>query len=406
MTSSPLPVFLTSYFSRLNGLDLSYGVMRNYEGLPDEKVGNDIDVMIEPRDLTRHMSVLYESAREEGWQLTQVIVRPYISVLKLVRFGEAASGWPAVLHLDFFPAGSWYGCKFLDAEAALQRRRPFGELPVFVLDPVDEVFHILCHHMVWTGYLAKDKYRRLIREVLASHPSELTRRLRKVFGAKWTQRLIAIALSGGRLRRPEHRALRMAALLRRGLWTLYPDGPIWARSAWAEVRQCMWPPGLIVGVGCGDESASGRAIETALPWLRQLGSRNHGFADIELGRFLRSGNEHADTVIRRHYRHAVASRKRLLNSLRAGRSRGWVVLYPLSDSNRFLLRHTDLLVVDAATRMVLEGSHRSERCVRADLVTAERPPGRQICYAVAQQLQQQASLVVAWRALSGDRRLR
>ena len=54
-----LETFLTSFFSQLNIQKIQHCILRNYEGLPFENPGNDIDILMARQDAFKALSVLY-----------------------------------------------------------------------------------------------------------------------------------------------------------------------------------------------------------------------------------------------------------------------------------------------------------------------------------------------------------
>ena len=89
-------VFLTEYFGRLNGCGLRYAVMRNYDGLPAANLGEDVDVLIDPAEVPRHLLLIEKLASELGWKIILRLRRPYVYVVRLVRRVQDSNPWPSL----------------------------------------------------------------------------------------------------------------------------------------------------------------------------------------------------------------------------------------------------------------------------------------------------------------------
>lgn len=70
-----LETFLTSFFTRLNRSKIRHCILRNYEGLPFENPGNDIDILIMPKDADKTLSILNKM---DEVVITGITKRPYV----------------------------------------------------------------------------------------------------------------------------------------------------------------------------------------------------------------------------------------------------------------------------------------------------------------------------------------
>jgi hypothetical protein len=335
---------LPAVFGALSASGIEYAVLRNYEGLPYAKPGNDIDLIIHPGARSAALDVLGRAADACGWSTIQRLDRPYAAIIKFADGRGTPGRPPDVLHLDLFTVGSWYGATFLDARSALARRRAHGPAAIPVVDPVDEGVHLLAHHFLWTGFLRKESYRALVGRLLSTHERQLTERLRALFGATWTGRLLRATTHAERLGRRAHLALRVRFLAGRGLGTLSPDGPLWWGMLRGELRQAMSPPGALVGLRAGEHGLAAADLDIFASWVRRVGQFNHVFVDEQMKRVVESGEPVIDERVRRAHAGAWGHPARLRRRLRRVVRRGSIVIYPLTGQTGWLMRDTDIVL--------------------------------------------------------------
>lgn len=349
-TDRSLSRLLTSYFDALNRSGLLYAVMRNYEGLPTTKTGNDIDILISPRDAKAHVRLLREVAAAQDWFIIQVLWRPYICVVKLAHHPCDSSDWPEILHIDFFRMGSWYGTPFMSVHEVLSRRVSFGEANIFVLNEIDEIFNLLAHHMLYTGRIEKEVYKSKIRKILKSNEKELTARLYSVIGKTQTNIILDASFSDTYLAKSAQWKLRAALIRRRALKNIYLDSLFWIQTFLFEAYYIFKPLGLLVAVSSKSERDSTKLIRDVLPWLQRINRLNHGFARADLRDIILP--EHQSSARKLCALYEADEKNQIRNHSKnwfrhrilMGRRRGWIICFPLEESSRFLLANSDLLI--------------------------------------------------------------
>ena len=105
--------FIRSVFDFLNDDEYSYGILRNYQQLP-EISGDDIDIYLDVDDLHDFVSLNLEPyINSLDWKLKyKYVSHKFISVFCYSKQGDELE----TLQLDFFNAFDWRGISFLDID--------------------------------------------------------------------------------------------------------------------------------------------------------------------------------------------------------------------------------------------------------------------------------------------------
>src|SRR5690606_35545782 len=90
-------------------------VLRNYEGLP-HRIGNDIDVLVSPKQLQQAEAILIRVAEEIGYQLHN---RAEFSPVSLFFFHPESC---EQVQFDLFYKLVWRGLHFISTSEVLERR--------------------------------------------------------------------------------------------------------------------------------------------------------------------------------------------------------------------------------------------------------------------------------------------
>lgn len=335
-------------FEALARQSLPYAVLRNYEGLPQEKSGNDIDLIVQPQEIDRHLRVAIRTVQESGWKTVQIVVRPYVASVKFAATQTYGGAWPEVLHFDYFTVGSWYGAVFMEADPVLRRRRSYGPRGISVVHPVDELLHIIVHHMLWSGVVRKSKYRAALAALALDDHNELERNLTRLFGSRWCKRLLEAVVDGRTLTRQEQWTVRLQLICRRRSRLVSRDMRLWTGMLAAEIRQGLYPPGAVVWLRYANGAQRDRRLREIVAWLRRLGQFNHGLLWHPPPELI-CDDEVVLRRLRRHYRGSHGPSSRALRvALDRGRRRGWIVCCVASESAYMLARSADIVLTDSA----------------------------------------------------------
>ncbi len=246
--SSPLAEFLEGAFQDWEAHEVRYLVLRNYDGLPT-RVGNDVDILVEPALLGRAEALLIASARRAGYRLHN-----------RGEFGPTClyfSRGREQVQIDLFGALRWRGLRLVDADRVLAGRRRCKTF--FVPDASDEATLNLLTGLLYSGKI-KTRYREGILAQLATRQA-VPDPLRDAFGARAADALRALIV------REQWDAIEASApVFRRRLITRrLAFEPIQALSGLASDVRRLWkrfgsPPGLAVILigpdGCGKSTVA------------------------------------------------------------------------------------------------------------------------------------------------------
>jgi len=162
-TSDALKSFLLELFKRLEIEQVVYCILRNYEILP-EFIGNDIDILVHPKDKNRFENCLTTAAEMTGWMLLK---NPR-------RFGYRAYWFKSnvereFIHFDVWSLIHWKGLRWLDEKAVLRKRRPYKQY--YIPDSIHKNCILLIKDLIQIGII-KDKYKKTIQSALLKQPVE------------------------------------------------------------------------------------------------------------------------------------------------------------------------------------------------------------------------------------------
>lgn len=177
---------LLDFFSRLDNASVAYCVLRNHQGLPD-RMGNDIDLLVLPRDARALESCLLTAGEEAGWQ-----------ILKIPRRYGYRSYWfrspdGHFMHFDAWSRLFWKGLRWADEELILHRRVRCKQF--YVLNPADEAASLLLKDLLPKAVI-KEKYRNQIVDVAKQRPEEFCRFLECAVGKSLAVKLLDYVVAG------------------------------------------------------------------------------------------------------------------------------------------------------------------------------------------------------------------
>ena len=220
LDSLSLDEFLRQMKNALAAEGLPFCVLRNYSGFPSVNAGNDIDLLLEPRDLPRAIRALRSIS---DIQLVAFARRPYVA--NLFFRGVAAHQDSECIEVDFDLSLSWKGLPFLAVDEVLSEARPrvAGDIEFLIPSLQHEAIISLFLSLLVSGFV-KEKYLPGAQAVFGSDPQEVLLTLAPRFGVDASRRLINAVVSGDRDRiraciRPLRRALFSRSIFRRPIRT-------------------------------------------------------------------------------------------------------------------------------------------------------------------------------------------
>ncbi len=320
--------FLDALFRSIEDAGLPYAIMRNFEGLPQVKPGNDIDVMVMPADRLRHRQLLCMAARMSGWTLVYAVSRVHLDVFKVASLRPATGQWPTIVHLDYFPGDAWHYAPIMAAEEALARRVAYGS--IHALSPIDSVLTAILHHLLWSGAVGKAAYLERASELSRTDFDEMEARLTSIAGPRLASRMMDAIRKGDSVSLVAmHRRLRVVLGLKSVLRS--PGGTTGRclELLLQELRQVLHPPGAFIGMWLGERGRTSGLVEEILSWACQLDRYNHCFPDRHLDNIITSPHPFYERAVRDAYclGDGALEVSRALSTIRRFRRRGKLVLW-------------------------------------------------------------------------------
>jgi ABC-type dipeptide/oligopeptide/nickel transport system ATPase subunit len=213
----PFSEFLVALIEALDREGLRPCVLRNYEEFPGNNVGNDIDFLLPPPELTNALRAVrsIQGIRIVGF----TDERSYVANVFLEGISCAANG--RALQVDFDLSLTWKGLPYLPMDAVLHSAIPrvAGNATFSVPSPIHEAITSLFTSLVIGGQL-KEKYFPKVQSAFAGDRSSAIAALLPQFGVKAATRLVDSVIGGDRRKVldcvwPLRASLALHSLLRR-----------------------------------------------------------------------------------------------------------------------------------------------------------------------------------------------
>jgi hypothetical protein len=213
--------FLRSLVQALVKQGVSPCILRNYEGFPDNNVGNDVDFMIHPAELPLAIRAIRSI---EGVRIVGYNEQFHVAMV----FIEGISPTPGVraFQVDFIRSFTWKGLPYLSTDAVLTTALTHhqGNLTFLTPSAIHEAIISLLTSLVVSGFV-KEKYFPKVQQTFANNRDQVISVLIPAFGSKQTTRLVDSAIAGDRQRMlacisPLRLALSMRRLSRRPIRSL------------------------------------------------------------------------------------------------------------------------------------------------------------------------------------------
>jgi len=180
-----LEEFLFTFIAALRSRNISYCVLRNYEGLPYNNLGNDIDFLIEEESLDEILQLLFSIP---DIQMTGYVKRAYVASIFLhgICWGDGLSA----LQVDFFFRLEWKGQSFVSVKKVLTSSGEMPEMPLLLIpNAACEAFVSLHHSFLFGGFI-KEKYRAKISETCRNAKKAMLELHCNAFGQEIGEKLV------------------------------------------------------------------------------------------------------------------------------------------------------------------------------------------------------------------------
>ncbi|MCP4713527.1 MAG: hypothetical protein GY868_00300 [Deltaproteobacteria bacterium] len=264
---------LIAFFADLERAGVEYCILRDYEGLPD-RVGNDIDFLVQPEDVPSFRDCLMRAAVSNGWELLKNPQRYRFRSYWL--FSESAG---KILHIDVWDRHQWRGLTWVDNAAFFSSRHKYNNM-FYVADRETEIGSFLIKDLVQNGAV-REKYYTLIHAGVRDHAAAVQRFLERSVGSRLAARLISNA------RQADWAALNSSAgdIRRAVLWQnvkRHPLGTVVNLAAflWGHVGALLNQKNgmiiVLVGPDGSGKSTVSRGLQTSLAELFPACRYYHG----------------------------------------------------------------------------------------------------------------------------------
>ncbi|MBU0943577.1 MAG: hypothetical protein KJ804_10970 [Proteobacteria bacterium] len=194
--------FLTSLLGQFQELDIRYCILRNYQELPHDNGGRDIDILIPAAD--NGMAIRAIGAIS-GVTLTGLTRRANMTAVYVhgVLWGKDHEA----IEIDLITARTWKGFEYLSAERILDNSiAPFSNRPLIRTPaPYHEAIISFLGTYLITGDI-KDKYRNFIFDVFSHSRQETTQELQFSLGPALAEKLIRTVLADNKEQTKQLRA--------------------------------------------------------------------------------------------------------------------------------------------------------------------------------------------------------
>jgi len=183
---STLTDLLLLLFSSLHESGIQYCVLRNYDKLPDENIGSDIDVLIHENFIPEALNLLakIDSVRITGLNRRAYVTTVFMDGIKNVKGQDS-------LQIDFVAGLLWKGFDYLKASEVLDNALSHHTHPLIKKPtPHHEALISLFSSYLLGGWI-KDRYQNFVQEMFIQHEMQVLKDLAPWAGEEIASRLVA-----------------------------------------------------------------------------------------------------------------------------------------------------------------------------------------------------------------------
>jgi hypothetical protein len=218
----PFGEFLWLLVQALVKQGVSPCILRNYEGFPDNNVGNDVDFMIHPAELPLAIRAIRSI---EGVRIVGYNEQFHVAMV----FIEGISPTPGIraFQIDFIRSFTWKGLPYLTTDSVLTAAitHQKGNLTFLTPSAIHEAIISLLTSLLVSGFV-KEKYFPKVQQTFASNRDEVISVLIPAFGLEHARSLVDLVIARDRQRimaciNPLRMALSMRSLSRRPIRSLF-----------------------------------------------------------------------------------------------------------------------------------------------------------------------------------------
>jgi len=251
--------FLVELFRRLDEAEVKYCVLRNYEGLPYDLRGSDVDVLVDESHAQGLQKLIVSTAKDFNGRCVSKI--PAHRVMDLMFCGYYEKKWWGV-RFDIMAYAGTNGCDLLDAEHVLNRTQVYNGIRV--AQSSDAALLGFLKEIVGSGQI-DNRYRREAMIAYTNEHALFARMLRRTCGKSLFDGDILPLLRG--VDRRSRTGVRFRRAWKAGYFKRYP---MKALKALFSDYLCRWwrirnRSGIAIAVMGTDGSGKSALIEEIRP---------------------------------------------------------------------------------------------------------------------------------------------
>ncbi len=190
---SELKKYLDWIFDYFEKENIAFVVLRNYEYLPEENIGGDIDILVDKSSIRRVENILLEFKHRYSLRLLPIIRRSYVYNYRFYKYEVDTQDLFSLL-IDIHTNEEAYSFIYLSGKEILQRRRRYKSF--YISDPVDEAI-ISWFSSYLSGGFIKTKYISKILNSIDNFPEEFLSTLSSIIGKKLSQKTMSLIKKEG-----------------------------------------------------------------------------------------------------------------------------------------------------------------------------------------------------------------
>ena len=177
---------ITTFFNELDVQEISYAVLRNYEGLPEINTSKDIDILFNPSEIDNTQSILMDCASNLGYLLIWSNPLDYLKGFVFAKVGNSVQ----TIKFDLFVGLRWRGIDFLNSSKLLANRKEYNG--IHVLDSIDESVVSYFYYTLYAKKIRNKYHDKIINDFKSI---EIFDRLHYLFNTNSMQKIIHDGIS-------------------------------------------------------------------------------------------------------------------------------------------------------------------------------------------------------------------
>jgi thymidylate kinase len=172
---------LNELFEQYDSHNIRYGVLRNYESLPDDLNSGDLDILIDAKSLKLNRKIITLLAEK----LDLVIYHDYTDgrLFQFFLYKKIDNSNVFFLKLDFFIQSELHGCCYISNEEFLSGIRPYKNF--YIIDNYDAVLDKLVYLFLLSAKIP-EKYLDNCKKIVAEDNGLFKSRLNNILGEEIT----------------------------------------------------------------------------------------------------------------------------------------------------------------------------------------------------------------------------